>query len=244
MSTPLSKIIAEYCICYVDDIRLQDLADTNPALFMRRASSYLLAAIPLFNLPAEMPAYLLGDKKYPKFIEPLYENKRYTVSGDKTEPFTIQLDEELIGYELFSAQILYLQGNSVITMPTSLCVYDRDYATITINASEENPVKDNTTFDFDFYTDGYFMEDLSPEIMSILAKCFNVVWQTRFNNDWLSNVSKTEDKSFFEQNRANKMNADTTRLNQLMNALNAEMSRFETNQYYRQSVSGNKRIRF
>lgn len=81
----------------------------------------------------------------------------------------------------------------------------------------------------DFYTDGYFKEDLSVEIMRILGLCFQVVWQTRFNNDWLSNVSKVEDRSFSEQNRANKEKTDTERLARYKSDLNSAMRALERN---------------
>ena len=242
--TPLLKVLTEYCAIYVDDIRLQELSTTNPALYARKMSQYLIPAIPLFNLPAEMPEYLMGNNRNKKFVEPLYDNKRYTTEVDKTEPFEIELDAELIGHELFSANILSIRGNRVITTPTNICEYDDMRGVIRVNASVENPVKDNTTFDFDFYTDGWFEEDLSPEIMNILGMCFQCVWQERFNMDWLSNVSKVEDKSFVEQNRANKMNSDGARLNQIRQKLAGEMRRFEQNQYYRKTVAGNSKLKF
>ena len=76
--------------------------------------------------------------------------------------------------------------------------------------------------------------------MNILGMCFQVVWQDRFNTDWLSMVTKIEDKSFYEQNRANKMKADTERLNQLRQKLYGEMRRYEQNLYQKQTVSFTK----
>ena len=243
--TPLLKVLTEYCETYVDDVRMQELANTNPPLYARKMSQYFIPSIALFNLPSEMPEYLLGTRNNPKFFEPVYDNKRFTTSGEQTKPFTIDLGEEYNGYELFSAQILSLNGNNgVISTPTNICLYDSATGIIQVNASVENPVKDNTTFDFDFYTDGWFEEDLTPQIMSILGMCFQVVWQDRFNTDWLSNVAKVEDRSFTEQNRANKMNADTARLNQLRQKLAGEMRRFEQNQYYKQIVSASDKLKF
>ena len=57
--------------------------------------------------------------------------------------------------------------------------------------------------------------------------CFQVVWQDRFNTDWLSMVSKIDDRSFTEQNRANKIRADTERLRELYAKLSSEMRRYE-----------------
>lgn len=241
--TPLLKVLTKYCDTYVDDIRMKEKATLNPPLYAREMSQYFIPAINLFTLPAEMPEYLLGTAKNKKFVEPEYENKRYTTVGDKTEPFTIDLGYEYMNFELFSAHILSIKGNNVISTPANFCEYDDLNGKIIVNASKENPVKDNTTFDFDFYTDGYFKEDLSPQIMNILGMCFQCVWQDRFNTDWLSNVAKVEDKSFFEQNRANKMNADTARLNQLRRKLAIEMRSFEQSLYFKQVV-GQSGIKF
>lgn len=243
--TALLKVITEYCEMYVDDIRMQELARENAPLYARKMSQYLIPAISLFTLPTEMQDYLVGTVNNPKLFEPMYENKRYTVEGEITEPFEVELGDECTNFELFSAHILAFSNNgAVVSYPTNICDYDESRGVVTINASPENPVKDNTTFDFDFYTDGAFEEDLSPQIMNILGMCFQVVWQDRFNADWLSNVSKIEDKSFTEQNRANKMNADTARLNQLRSKLAGEMRKFEQDLYYKKIVPFNEQLIF
>ena len=114
-------------------------------------------------------------------------------------------------------------------VPTNIAKYDSENGTVTLSASIDNPVPKGTIFNMDFYTDGYFKEDLSVDIMRILGLCFQVIWQTRFNNDWLSNVSKVEDRSFSEQNRANKERSDDERLDRYKNALNTAMRTFERN---------------
>ena len=188
--TPLLKVLTEYCATYVDDIRLEELSTINPALYARKMSQYFIPAIPLFNLPAEMPEYLLGNSSCPKFFEPVYESKRFEVVGNHTAPLTVDLGEGIELYEVFSANIVSIDKNGIKTTPTNICSYDYETGIIQIHASEENPVLEGTIFDFDFYTDGWFEEELSPQIMSILGMCFQVVWQDRFNTDWLSNVAK------------------------------------------------------
>ena len=128
--------------------------------------------------------------------------------------FTCQIQE----YDDFSNAILY---------PTDLVTYDRKNGIATFHATPEEPIQKGTVFNMDFYTDGYFEENLSGDIMRILGLCFQVVWQMRFNNDWLSIVPKVEDKSFYEQNRANKIKADNERLNQYESSLAGAMRRFE-----------------
>ena len=240
--TPILKLITEYCSIYVDDIRLQDLASVDSPLYARKMWGYLKPAISLFTLPAEMPEYLVGTKKCPKLIEPLFDNTLYTTSENYTAPFEINLGSDFEGYELCSCRVKSTDnlGNTVLT--PILVEYDESTATVTVNASETAPIAEGTIFDFDFYTDGYFLEFLSPEIMNILGMCFQVVWQDRFNSDWLSNVTKIEDRSFYEQNRANKMRADTERLRELRQKLAGEMRRFEQNSFYKQTVKGKNRL--
>lgn len=242
--TPVLKILTQYCAIYVDDIRLQELAIKNPPLYARKMCGYFIPAISLFTIPAEMTDYLLGNSTNPNFIEPNYNQERYIVSETQTTTFEINLGENFIGYELFSASIISMQGNEIISTATNLCTYDNTTGIITVNATTDNPVNINTIFDFDFYTDGYFVNDLTNEIMNILGFCFELVWQERFNMDWLSNVSKLEDKSFFEQNRANKIRADYEKLDKIRQKLAGEMRRFEQNKYYKKIISPSQRLKF
>lgn len=241
--TPILKVITEYCGQYVDDIRLSELAVTDMPLYARRMYGYLRVAIPLFNLPMEMTDYLIGTANDPKLVEPSSDSAQYTIEEEKTSDFSFSLSEEYKGYELFSCRIRTVDnGGNVVLTPIN-ATYDAETATVTIPASETSPIASGTILDMDFYTDGYFSNDLSMEIMGILGMCFQVVWQDRFNTDWLSMVSKVEDRSFYEQNRANKMNADSERLDLLRRKLAGEMRRYEQNQYRRQVIPVSQRLK-
>lgn len=232
--TPILKVITEYCAVYVDDINLQALAEEDTPLYARRMWGYFRPSIPFFNLPAEMPIYLIGTPENPKLTEPIYGSFQYITETDLTSDFVLQLDDSGKGYELFCCRIrAYDDFENVVMLPTSVATYDSENGTVTFRATEENPMPKGTIFDMDFYKDGYFTETLSPEIMNILGMCFQIVWQTRFMNDWLSNVSKVEDKSFYEQNRANKIKADNERLNVLKVNLAEAMRRLEQNLAHR-----------
>ena len=231
--TPILKVITEYC-GGVDDETLQALAVENKPLYARRMWGYLLRAIPKFTLPANMPLYLMGTENSPKLVEPVFGSLLYTTTQDITDEFTLTLDENGKGYELFNCQMVeYDDFDNQVLSPMSGITYDGETGTVTFNATPENPIPKGTTFDMDFYKDGYFVETLSPEIMHILGVCFEVAWQETFMNNWLSNVSKVEDKSFFEQNRANKIKADTERYEKLKITLAEDMRRYEQNLNYR-----------
>lgn len=229
MATPILKVITQYCSILIDDINLDALARENMPLYARRMWSYLQAAIPNFTTPSGMIPYLMGTPDSPKLIEPIYDSTKYILEEDITEETNVAL-ENGAGYELFSCKIETIDKRErVILTPTDLVKYDSENGIITFTASAENPIPKGTVFNMDFYTDGYFKEDLSVEIMRILGLCFQVVWQTRFNNDWLSNVSKVEDRSFSEQNRANKEKTDTERLARYKSDLNSAMRALERN---------------
>ena len=236
MATPVLKVITQYCSILIDDINLDALARENMPLYARRMWSYLQAAIPNFTTPSGMIPYLMGTPDSPKLVEPIYGSTKYIPEEDITENTEITL-ENGAGYELFCCKIETIDKRErVILTPTNLVTYNSETGTITFIASEENPIPKGTVFNMDFYTDGYFKEDLSVEIMRILGLCFQVVWQTRFNNDWLSNVSKVEDRSFSEQNRANKEKTDTERLAKYKSDLNSAMRALERNLAIRKTL--------
>ncbi len=242
--TTMLEIITKYCAVYVDDIRLQELSTANQALYARRMSNYFIPAISLFTIPTEMIEFLNGTAENPKLVLPKVASVSYTTEKDETANFTIELGEEYIGYELFNASIKTFDkfGNAYVT-PIEIATYDAETGIITIEVMTGETVKSGTIFEFDFYSDGYFVNTLTAQMQNILGICFQIVWQDRFNSDWLSNVSKVEDKSFSEQNRANKMRADTERLDSLRRKLAGEMRRFEQNAYYNQTIPSGNRLK-
>ncbi len=235
--TAILKLLTQYCDVYVDDINLKKLLYTNTPLYARRMWQILRPSIALFTIPAEMQIYLTGTTSHKKLTEPLFNSYRFIADKTYTSTVTLNLEEEYKNFELFSSNRIETDeygGVSTVEFPA---LYDEKNGKIDISASEEKPLIEGTVIDFDFYTDGYFEENLSLEMLNILGVCFQFVWTDRFNTDWLSNVSKIEDRNFSEQNRANKMRADTQRLESIGQKLSGMMRRFEQNGFYRKSVS-------
>lgn len=226
--TPILQVISEYCMQNVNDQRLQELAHEDMPLYARRVWGLFRPSIPLFNTPAEMPIYLLGTKDDPHIQEPKYDTYTVVIPEEQTENYTVSLGESFIGYELFACRIRMVDelGN-VYLYPTSLANYDAETGEVTFSASAEQPLEANATFEMDFYTDGHFKYELSPEIMRVLGVCFQYTWQNRFNTDYLSLVPKVDSKSFTEQNRANKERADTERLSEIKRNMAEAMRRYE-----------------
>lgn len=241
--TPILQVLTQYCSVYVDDMRLEELAEADQPLWARKMWGYLLPAISLFTVPTEIQDFLVGDTTKPKLVYPQYADTLYTVTdGEKTVDFTVELGEEYAGYEVCACRVMGKKNGTTFYSPLTVVSYDSTTGNVMIAASKTNPVAEGSVIDFDFYTDGYFVNDLSTDVQNILGMCFQVVWQDRFNTDWLSNVSKVEDKSFFEQNRANKERADTERLEMLRRKLAGEMRLFEQNAYYRKVVPVSNRL--
>lgn len=241
--TPTLKVITEYCAIKVDDVTLNSLSAEDMPLYARRMWGYLNVAIPQFTLPAEMQEYLLGTEEHPNLTPPTYDSTLYTVGEELTADTVVPLGEEFVGYELFCCRIRQTDifGN-VGYSPAPNVTYDSDAGTITIAASADNSVPAGTVYEIDFYTDGAFVHTLTAEEMDILGDCFEIVWQTRFNNNWLNLIPKIDDRSFTEQNRANKENADTNKLREMVIRRDNKMRRHEQNLYYRRTFpTGNLR---
>lgn len=234
--TPVLKIITDYCTQYVDDDRLETLSVTDSALWAWSMWKFLKVGISLCTKPYELMAYLLGTPDEPHIVEPKFDTVSYTTAQAYTEDITVELGEEYAGYEVCVCRMRSINSGGVVSLIPMPCFYDAQTGSVRISVSEDEVIPKGTTFEFDFYTDGYFTENLSWDVCDILGTAFQVSWQNRFNTDWLSLVVKIEDKSFYEQNRANKENADTTRLNELNKVLAGKLRAWEQNLYYKNTV--------
>ncbi|MBO5969533.1 MAG: hypothetical protein J6S14_13650 [Clostridia bacterium] len=228
--TDILQVLTQYCDVYVDDDRMNDLKATDFPLWAFRMWAYLRAAIPQFNLPSEMPTYLVGDNG--EFLsEPSFASYQVTVSNDQT----VFVSSDYIGFDYCSARIVSVDQYGDVQYQQTQCAYDAESGSVTIDG-----VEDGAVVEFDFYKDGAFVHTLTPEIMSVLGLCFAYVWETRFINNWLSNVTKIEDQSFYEQNRANKERADSERLELLKYEMSSAMRRLDENNAFRKIVLGKK----
>lgn len=234
--TPILQLATEYCAQYVNDINLQEKAQEDMPLYARIMWGLINASIPLFVIPRNMQQYLVGTAENPNLIPPTFDSVIKTVVQTLTANTIVPLGQEYTGYELFCCrQKVSDDFGNIYYVPAPNVTYDSDSGNITIQASETTPVAAGTIYEIDFYTDGYFKNTLDNSQMMILGYCFQVIWQTRFNNDLISNISKIEDRSFTEQNRANKMNADTNRLDSIRRQLAEQMRSYEQNLAYKKT---------
>lgn len=243
--TPILEVITNYCAPLIKDVRLQEMAADNKPQYAWTMWNYLRPQMSKFTHPYEITDYLFGSKENPNLIEPNFDSARHTLSNEITADYEVDLGADFIGFELFSAHIISVKGQNVIsTSATAICNYDSTTGIVTIKATPEQPIAKGTTLDFDFYTDGHFVNDLSDDIMGILGICFEYGWWVAFENDWLSYVPKVEDKSFFEQNRANRMNAGTSRCDQILRKLAGAQREYDTKLHAKAVLTPNNRLKF
>ena len=231
MATPLLRIL-NACQQYVEDDPMYDLIGTDFPLFAAKMAEHFLTAAALFTVPSNMPQYLFGTDDKPKFAEPEYTEQGYALPADQAEGETeFTVDTALTGYDLASVRLIGIDDDGDPLDTPLKCAYDGQ--TLTVYATG---LKKGDMLNIDYYKDGEFAETLSRDIINILAMCFQVHWQDRFNTNWLDLRPGVEDKSFFVQNRANKENADTNRLESLMRKLAGEMRRYEQSIAIKQTV--------
>ena len=238
MATPILQVITQYCEMYADDYRLATIRESNPALYLRQMWFFLRVAVSYFTIPAEMPRYLYGTEDEPKLTEPTFADTVYTLDHDETDSFVIPLGEGFAEYELASCRERVTEEDGRITFYEVDFAYDAQTGDVSITGSYPA----GTVFEFDFANDGEFANTLTPDMMDILGTAFGVAWRERFNADWLSLVSKVEDKSFKEQTRSSDKRANTEQIEAMRSSLAGKMRRLSQNLYYKNFVPQGARI--
>lgn len=238
MATPILKVITQYCEAYVDDIRLAEVRESAPALYLRQTWFFLRVAISLFVHPVEMQGYLLGTADEPKLVEPEFADTVLTLTTSSEGSFTANLGSEYAGYELASCRMRETAPDGYVTYYAVDFAYDAQTGDLTVNGSYPA----GTVFDLDFANDGFFLNELTPEMMDILGTGFGLAWRERFNADWLSLVAKVEDKSFKEQTRSSDKRANTEQIEAMRVSFAGKMRKFEQSQYYKKFVPQGARI--
>lgn len=231
MATPILQVITEYCEGYVDDVRLEETRAADPALYLRQTWFFLRIAVSLFTRPAEMADYLT-------LTEPSFGAAQVTLVEAAEGSAVLSPGAEYAGYDLASCRRAETGPDGVISYYAVPFSYDAESGDVTVTGN----FPAGTVFDMDFATDGRFHNTLTPEMMDILGTAYGLAWRERFNNDWLSMVSKPEDKIFREQPRAADKRANKDQIEAMRVSLAGKMRRFEQGVYYRRFVPAAGRI--
>lgn len=235
--TAVLKVLTDYCDKYVDDVRLTELKTTDFPLWAFKMWAYLNSGLPFFTIPSEMLSYLVGEDGE-KLTTPLFGTFQTVTEEDHAAGVSFTINSTYVDYDYCSARIVGRKQNGDVFYTPLPSAYNSETGDIEVTPQSDIPT--GATIEIDLYKDGAFEENLRMDVMRILGLCFACAWELRFINDWLSNVSKIEDSSFYEQNRANKENADTERYKMLKGELDSAMRRLDTNNEYRNVVLGRR----
>ena len=213
MATTFSEIVKAATII-IDDVRDREQLSVNPAVFYRRYSGYIEAALPLLSRPPELYAFLRNNITYSTF-----DSFEWTSTAESVMAET-QVDTGKTGYELCSIVSIDEEG---IVEPYTDFSYDAETGIVTFGTQASEGID----YDIDFYTDGYVNAVLTPAQLRLFALAISVVWNERFENDWLNIQPKIKDNSFKSQNESSYMSKLTERQLQYRQRFSDELRKYE-----------------
>ena len=183
----------------IDDARWRDELANSPAQFYRAKSQTLLFALPTMSRPPELLEALQNGMAAPSYDDFIYLSPEDTEEGEH-----ITVNTGLVGFELMSVVLRSEDGMEI--SPVKVISYDAATGETTI----EMPEAGEREYSFDAYTDGTF-HDLTPSQIRLFSMAIAVVWDERFQRDYLANTMKINDQSFQPVNESNYMKVSTSR---------------------------------
>ena len=188
MATTVSEIISQAMI-FIDDVRLKEQLNTNPAQFYRTMSAYVQAAMPMLNRPPELFSYI--SKEY---VEPQFDATEWTATEQSLTEETI-VQTGFIGYDLCSVVIRSEDG--MYETPYSDYTYDAETGDITFAVQSQA----GTIYVISVYKDGS-VADLTYTMMKLFAQATTLIWYARFDNNWLNQQMKIHDSNYSTVNES------------------------------------------
>lgn len=220
--TAIADVITQAMV-YIDDIRLQEQLAVNPALFYRRMSDYINAAMPLLSSPPQLLDHVHGQYTAPEYGEEYWTS----TEASMTEETVISTD--YIGYDLCSVVSIDTENNAT-------AYPDATYNSETGEVTFPQQVAEGINYEIDFYKDGE-TADLTPTMVRLFALAIAIVWDERFSNSWLNITQKIKDSSFQTVNESTYMDKLTNRQKENRQRFQDEMRKYEQNSAYKTVVS-------
>lgn len=221
--TSWSEIITNHAMVVIDDVRLKELAEQNPALFLRRMSLYMKNAIPIFNRPPQMIEYLQNGLK-----EPTFGSFEWTSTEQSMTEATV-VSTGMIGYDLFHCEYADTINSEDTVFVAVDATYDPETGEVTIPITPG----EGLIYSMDFYEDGSFGHELTATQKRILGLCVASVWDERFFRTWLNDQMKIKDQSFNTVNESNYMREGEAKKAKNRALLNDELKKYEQDCAYR-----------
>lgn len=191
MATTWAEIDAAAMVL-IDDVRLTEQMEISPALYYRRMSLFVSAAMPLLSRPPELLTYLSASMTTPE-----YSDYEWTSTAESTTGETV-IDTGAAGFDICSCVINETLTDGRVMQTPYAVTYNGETGEVTF------PVQaaDGITYQLDFYKDGTFA-DLSEIQLRLFALAIALVWDERFVGTWLNRTPKINDSSFTTVNEAN-----------------------------------------
>lgn len=212
--TAWSDILAGSAMTLIDDVRWREELAANPAQFFRAKSQYVSLALPMLSRPPELLKYLQDG-----MVEPTWADAEWVSTEESTGGQTA-VSTGLANFALFSCEAIAPDGQSA--MPYHGATYDATTGIVTFPQQEAAGVR----YAMDFYTDGQF-QTLSPTQMRLFALAVAIVWDERFDRNWLNIQAKIHDASFDPPNEANYMKQANARKRENRAALDDALRKYE-----------------
>ena len=213
MATTFSEIVKAATVI-IDDVRDREQLSLNPAVFYRRYSGYVESALPLLSRPPELYAFLRDN-----MVTSTFDESTWTSTPESTYEET-EVDTGITGFALCSVIVIYGDGYAE---PYEDFEYDAETGIVTFGVQEA----EDTDYQIDFYNDGYFNADLTPAQIRLFALAISVVWNERFENDWLTIFPKVKDTSFKSANEPGFIGKVTERQLQYRQRFSDELRKYE-----------------
>lgn len=217
--TSIAEIISEAMI-YIDDVRLQEQLRSNPALFYRRMSAYVSAAMPLLNSPPELYHFVSKD-----LVMPTFDSTGWVSTEESTIQDTNEVDTGMTGYDLCSVVIRSEDG--MYTEPYTGYEYDSETGIVTFPIQQTSGIE----YEIDFYKDGEVAE-LTFTMKRLFGLAIAIVWDERLDHAWLALTPKVKDSSFQTVNESNYMDKLAIRRVTNRQAFQDELRKYEQNNAY------------
>lgn len=219
MGTAWGEIITNYAMENINDVRLTESAQQNPAAYMRRMALYMANAIPLFNMPPEMTDWLQDGIVMPRYGDYYWES-----TGESTGQETVVVTG-MTGYELFSCSKETRDATGgVVYTPYLDAAYDAETGNVTFPPQDGAGI----TYSLDFYTDGEFPHDMTMRQKRLLGLCVAAAWDERFyGHNWLNDQMKLKDASFETANEGTYMEKSSAKHGKNRGRLMDELAKYE-----------------
>ena len=213
-TTGWSEIITRAAGVLIDDIRWTKDAANVPARFFSAKSDFVRAALPRLNRPPNLLTYLEAG-----MTEPVYDEYVW-ISTEESKAGPTQVDTGKIGYQLCTVALRAANGQSETAYPEAS--YDSETGIVTF----PEQLREGLEYTCDFYTDGTFPKlTISQEQLFALAVA--VVWDTRFERNFLNLQAKIHDSAFNTVNEANYAEKINQRLMRNEQLLRDKLNKYE-----------------